>query len=483
MSAAGILTYGLFGALVYAAVIGLILVLIYEERDPSTTLVWALVLALLPGLGIVLFVVFGLNQRLFGRLDRRRSAAVARGDETLAPVYARHFEAADRLAHDGPPIVGQLISAIRTQNGTSPLPCTDLEIFASGAAMFERLFEDIEGAHDHIHLEYFIWEQDELTARLCALLAEKVAQGVEVRVLYDWIGSIGYGKRQLHDLRRAGAQVRADSAKWIKLNYRNHRKIAVVDGRVAHTGGMNMGQEYIDGKPRYASWRDTDIRFGGPLVADLQRLFCERWARTTAEDLFSARYFPELDTGRATATVWAQVVHSGPESKWPAVRNAFMVAIGSAERRVRVQSPYFVPDQGIEDVLVAQALSGVETSLMMTGVPDKRIAWWAASTYLDDLVEAGGRVFQYHAGFFHAKTMTVDDIIAVIGTTNFDIRSFALHDELSVVFYDEGVTAAANAIFDNDILGSAEITLEDVRAVSGLERMRNALARLSSRLL
>ena len=271
-----------------------------------------------------------------------------------------------------------------------------------------------------MHLEYFIWEQDALTGRFCQLLAEKVRQGVEVRVLYDWVGSIGYGKRQLKALRRAGAGVSADAAKWTKLNYRNHRKIAVIDGRVAYTGGMNMGQEYIDGKPRYESWRDTHVRFGGPLVADLQRLFAIRWLRATRKSVFSERYFPRLDHEVATNTVWAQVVNSGPESSWAAVRNAFLIAIASAEKQVQIQSPYFIPDQGIEDALVAQSLAGVETRLMMTGVPDKRIPWWAAFTYIDDFVRAGGHVFQYRAGFFHPKTMTIDGSVAVIGTTNFD---------------------------------------------------------------
>jgi cardiolipin synthase len=267
------------------------------------------------------------------------------------------------------------------------------------------------------------------------------------------------------------------------LNYRNHRKIVVIDGQVAYTGGMNMGQEYIDGKPRYASWRDTSIRFGGPLVADLQGLFAQRWLRVTGEDTFAERYFPPHDDEPASNTVWAQVVHSGPESHWQAIRQAFLIAIASAERRVQIQSPYFVPDQGIENVLVAQSLAGVETRLMMTGIPDKKIPWWAAFTYIDELVEAGGRVLQYQAGFFHPKTMTIDGSIAIIGTTNFDIRSFALHDELSIVFYDENVAASQDAIFDDDETRSAEVTLEDVLAIGRLQRMRNALARLSSRML
>jgi cardiolipin synthase len=244
-----------------------------------------------------------------------------------------------------------------------------------------------------------------------------------------------------------------------------------------------MGQEYIDGKPRYASWRDTSIRFGGPLVADLQRLFAQRWQRVKGEDAFSERYFPALEAEPASNTVWAQVVHSGPEYHWQAIRQAFLIAIASAEKTVQIQSPYFVPDQAIESVIVSQSLAGVQTRIMMTGVPDKQIPWWAAFTYIDDVVEAGGQVFQYTAGFFHPKTMTIDGSIAIIGTTNFDIRSFALHDELSIVFYDEGVAASQDAIFEEDVAGSAEMTPAELQAVGRIRRMRNALARLSSRLL
>jgi cardiolipin synthase len=431
----------------------------------------------------VLYVLFGRNWRLIARSDRKRIEALRLGAEMLAPIYARHSDAIARLQSADPPVIGRLITAIRTQDGSEPLPCIDLEIFPAGAEKFARLFSDIEAATDHIHLEYFIWEQDAMTGRFCDLLAEKVRQGVEVRVLYDWVGSITYGKRQLKTLRKAGASVSADAAKWTKLNYRNHRKIAVIDGRVAYTGGMNMGQEYIDGKPRYESWRDTHVRFGGPLVADLQRLFAIRWMRATHTNLFQARYFPDLDDEVATNTVWAQVVSSGPESSWAAVRNAFLIAIASAEKSVQIQSPYFIPDEGIEDALVAQSLAGVDTRLMMTGVPDKRIPWWAAFTYIDDFVRGGGRVFQYTAGFFHPKTLTIDGSVAVIGTTNFDIRSFDLHDELSIFFYDEGVAASQDAIFEEDLLKSEEYTRADAHSISRLQRLRNAMARLSSRVL
>ena len=477
--------FGFLAAAFTLASIGLIFVLIYEERDPSTTLAWVLLLTLFPVIGVLIYVVFGRNWRNIGASDRRRIAALELGRDAVAPFYARHAKASATFVGESGQVVRRLSAAIKAQNGTELLPCFDPEVFSSGAEKFERLLADIETATDHIHLEYFIWEQDALTKRFCDLLATKVGDGVEVRVLYDWVGSLRHGKRQLRALEKAGAQVQPDAAELGRLNYRNHRKIAVVDGRVAYTGGMNMGQEYIDGKPRYACWRDTHVRFGGPLVADLQRLFAERWLRTTGEDLFTERYFPVPAENESPErrSVWAQVVHSGPESRFEAVRNAFLLAITSADRCLRIQSPYFVPDEAIQETLVAQSFAGVDVQLMMTGVPDKRLPWWAAFTYVDDLIVAGGRVFQYGAGFFHAKTLTIDGAIAIIGTTNFDIRSFALHDEISVVFYDEGMAAETDEAFEHDLVHCAEITLADVQAVGWLARLRNALARLSSRLL
>jgi cardiolipin synthase len=475
--------YWLLGVVFYTVCVLTVATLIYEERDPSTTLAWVLVFILIPVVGFVLYLLFGRNLRVSASHDRRRRAAEKHAATILVPIYQRYAGAASEHARSSSRIVSRLMHAIRRQVATEPLPCTDLAILPRGAEMFERLYEDIENAVDHVHLEYFIWESDELTGRFCDLLADKVKAGVEVRVLYDWVGSIPYGKGQLKRLDRAGASVYADSARLLKLNYRNHRKIAVVDGRVAYTGGMNFGQEYVDGGQRFESWRDTSVRFGGPLVAEMQAMFATRWMRVTGEDVFSARYFPDNEVGQAEDFVWAQVARSGAESRWEAIKQAFLLAIGSAQERVRVQSPYFVPDQSVSDTMVAQALAGVQVELMMAGVHDKKMPWWAAFTYIDDLLDAGGSVYQYERGFFHAKAITVDGSIAVIGTANFDIRSFTLHDELSIFFYDERIAAAQDAIFDADIEACRVVSAREVAGLSRAVRFRNALARLASRVL
>lgn len=488
MNPLNLTTFELLTTILYVTVVVVTLTLIYDERDPSTTLAWMLVLFALPGVGIALYFMFGRNWRRLGMRNRRRAAAFEQAHRTIRPLYEHHADGAAAVC-DADRLTARISRAIQTQNGTRPLPCVNLELLLSGAEKFDRLIADIRSAEAFIHLEYFIWEQDDLTAEVCDLLAEKIAQGVEVRVLYDWVGSYPFPKDQLRELKKSGAQIRADSAQWHKINYRNHHKIAVIDGRVGYTGGMNMGREYADGGKRFATWRDTHLRFGGPLVLELQRLFCQRWYEVQSEDLFSEKYFPrrdeelDLEIQAGSHVSWAQLAVSGAESQWEAIRQAFLIAIGSAEESVLIQSPYFVPDQSVMDTLVSQSLANVDVRLMMTGIPDKRLPWWAAFSYLRALTHAGGRAYQYEAGFFHCKALTIDGRIAVLGTVNFDIRSFALHDELALFFFDEGVAQKQDAVFASDMRQCRVVTNDDLQDQGRPWRFRNALARLASRML
>ncbi len=477
----GVVLYDLVLPVIVVHSVVVIVALIYEERDPSTTLAWILVLLLMPGAGIVLYLMFGRDLSRTAHRDRRRSEGAALAANTMQALRARY--SFDATANVEDPLYRLVSRAICRMCGTTPLPCADLEIFSTGEEKFSRLLDDIDNARRFVHLQYFIWEADELTARVCELLARKVAEGVEVRILYDWVGSAFYSKRQLKALVAAGAQVRPDRADWRKLNYRSHRKCAVIDGRIGYTGGMNMGLEYADGGRRFAEWRDTHLRFTGPLVHDVHALFCSRWYRVTGESLFDETRFPELEPLVDGRWVWAQLAFSGPESPRQAVRHVLHLAIGQANRSVRVQSPYYVPDQTVEDTLAASASAGVHVSLMMAGVHDKRLPWWAAFSYLDELVDSGARVYQYEAGFMHAKAVTIDGRLASMGTTNFDVRSFLLHDELQVFFYDSGVAQRQDALFDADLAACREVTLDSLAEIGSLERFRNAVARLFSRAL
>ncbi len=473
-----------FSVIVVLYVVAVVVILIYEDRDPSTTLAWLLVLLFLPVVGIPLYFFVG-RVWTWRRHRARISAAIAaEAHDVLPAVYGAHLLWANerRARYDGTD-VAKIITMIERQNDGHPLPADTVEVFTSGAEKFDRLLADLDAATDHIHLQYFIWERDELTARVTAVLRRKLAEGVTVRIMYDFVGSIGHAKDELRELERAGAEVKADLTKLNELNYRNHLKIAVIDARIGYTGGMNMGQEYIDGGSRFDVWRDTHMRVTGPFTAELQRLFAVRWFESRKESLFEERYFPVLPVADTTSAIMLQLVHSSVGDEWEAIKQTFLHAVVSADVSVRIQSPYFVPDQSFHDALVTAGLSGIDARLMMTGVPDKRIPFWAAQTYFPTVVASGVRLYQYTAGFFHAKALAIDSKICAIGTANIDVRSFSLHDELAVFIYDEAITRQVERHFDTDLAYCREVTAEEIVKVGRVRRFRNSLMRLASRAL
>ncbi len=457
--------------------------LIADDRDPTKTLAWLVFLAALPLLGLIFYLLFGRNwKKRTARSDWwRKVSALAR--PTMERVYGAHaaakVEARELAAKSGQE---RLVDVIAGADRAQPLPACDVRLLIDGGAKFARLKEELAKAQDSINIQYFIWEHDQLTAELTEILLERLAAGVEVRVLNDFFGNLLYKKEEIERLRAAGAHCASDVSGIQKLNYRDHRKIVVIDGVLGFTGGINVGQEYIDGKPRFASWRDTHVCFYGPLVAELQKLFAVRWHEVTEEDLFQERFFPRdyPETGRRTL---AQVVSSSVENPWEPAHRAHVVAMSRAKERIWIQSPYFVPSSDVYQTMINAALSGLDIRFMMTGVPDKRLVYWAAESYFRPFLQAGGKVYRYKAGFFHAKTMTIDGALCAIGTMNLDVRSLELHKELMVWFYDQVIAEEHEDVFRRDLERCEEITLETVASWSRPRRFRNSAIRLASNLI
>ncbi len=464
----------------------LIVLMIGDEREPSLTLAWLLVLIFLPFLGVLLYILMGRDWRVVAKRKGWTQALHAQRVEGMAPLYERNRPAAERFRREWRGTTADKVQrAISAKEVAQVLPASSIELFVTGADKFASLKRDLRNARRFIHLQYFIWEQDELTAEITAILHERLKAGVEVRITYDWIGSIRFGKRELKRLAGAGAHVHADLADVLRANYRNHRKIAVIDGEVGYTGGMNMGQEYIDGGPRFATWRDSHVRITGQAVADLQKLFASRWYEYSRlpESVFDARYMPAPDACCIEEGILVEIASQGVEDYWDMARRAHLVAIAQAERAVFIQSPYFVPDYSIYDELINAALSGIEVRLMMTGVADRRMPFWAAHTYFRRLIEAGAHVHLYTAGFFHPKTIVVDGNLAAVGTMNMDNRSLKLHKELMLWVFDKMFAQQVRDSFLVDLEHCREITLDDIRGMGRLRRFRNQAARLLSEVL
>ena len=484
-----VLSYGLSPWVTAALVlywIFVVIIIIAEDREPTTTLAWILMLILLPIVGLVLYFFAGRDWK--HTVPKRVATKMAKATalEFMTRVYEPYLDVqADFVAAAQGTVTGRITTAIAAENDQRPLPIRSQDIYPTGKEFFENLKKDMAAAKHFINLEYFIWEKDELTADLCEILIDRVKAGVEVHVLYDWMGSLPFGKSELNSLKMAGGDVRPDVTQLGSLNYRNHRKIAVIDGEIGYTGGHNVGQEYIDGGKSYPSWRDTSTRVTGPGVAMLMRWFAYRWLIAFKDDGFwDPKYFPAVDESLTHGSpLMAQVVAQGVDDPWESSRRTHMIAMSGAEKTLRISSPYFVPDVGTYDAMINAALGGVDVRFIMTGWPDHKSAFWAAQSYWRPLVEAGGHVYTYEAGFFHAKSMAVDSQLCAIGTMNLDLRSLKLQRELMLWTFDAEKTRELEAIFDRDLEKCKEITLKDLNDMSAFVNFRNSASRLGANLL
>ena len=468
--------------LVYWVVVAI--AIIAEDREPYDTIAWIAVLALLPAVGLVIYFFFGRDWEGWLAKQRWVREWTALRTPYMVSIHDRFAAFSAQRAERIAGTVGERVSTTIAATNTSPLlPATSYDIFPDGEEYFAALLDDLAQARESIHMEYFIWECDELTARVKAVLLDRLAHGVDLRILNDFVGSIWYDKRELRELAAAGAQVASDMTQLGRLNYRNHRKITLIDGVIAHTGGFNLGQEYIDGGKRFGAWRDTGLRLTGPIVVELAKLFADRWFEVKRESLYRDEFFRAEYVAVPDDALTAQVVAHGVEDAWESSRRALAIAIGQATRHVWIQSPYFIPDIATYDAMINAALSGVDVRFMMTEHPDKRIAFRAAESYYRPLLRAGGRIFRWTPGFLHAKSVTVDGTVSAVGTMNLDVRSLKLDKELMVWCYDEGVASRCEQIFESDMADCREITLEEVESWGWRRRFGNSAARLGSNVM
>ena len=468
----------LAGYITYILVMDLVILL--DNKPAQSTLAWLLAVHMLPFVSLPAYLMAGVNWRKV-RIVRQRP------EEILRRYCHRGAPEPDISAHM--PAAVPHIQLLRHSNGSRLTLGNRTQLYHRGADFFEALKADLLAAREFIHMESFIWKSDELGRELGEILAAKAREGVKVRVLVDRIGCLfriswAYRRR----LRQAGVEFRyfmsfSKPISSLLSNYLNHRKIIVIDRDISYTGGNNIGSEYITGGKRFASWRDTHLRIKGEASSQLQAIFVTDWYNTTRQWLAKGHYFTDWDTRLDPGDVPIQLVVSGPDSDWAAIRDLYVSLIGKAGSRLWIQSPYFIPDEITLLSMTLAARSGVDLRLMMTGVPDKRIPFWAAHTYFEPLLRAGVKIYQYQAGFLHAKVVICDQEIATVGTCNLDIRAFVLNYEVNAVFYARAIATELSQAFERDLADCREITLGDLRRQGPLRRVRNSILRLLSPLL
>jgi cardiolipin synthase len=421
------------------------------KRDSTSAVAWCLFIFFVPIFGSLLFVLFGYqhiqrplrrkrkHKRIFGMTH---SSPPAKQPEDPLPVPEDSWRGMARLAED--------FGAMPVQAGNQ------ITFYHDGNSAIEAIREAIRSARHHIHMEYFIFEPDETGRSILELLTEKAREGVEVRLLLDAMGSRWLRRRLLKPLVAAGGKCREflplnPLRRRIQINMRDHRKITVVDGRVAFTGGLNIGDEYLGKSPRYGFWRDTHMRLEGPAVAELQRVFIEGWDFAAEEDLRGASYFPPLSSIGPLAV---QVIPSGPDMELKSIRQIYFAAILRAQKRLWIASPYFVPDAGLRDALCLAGHLGIDVRLLCQFHPDKWIPFFAARYYWADVLEAGVKVYQYVHGMMHSKVVLVDGEWASVGTANLDNRSLYLNFEVNCLIYSAPAVAELETAFRTDLKDS-----------------------------
>jgi cardiolipin synthase A/B len=469
----------------YALVTGIFLV--SENRRPQETLAWMLAFFFAPGIGILVYFLFGRNRKAFSKESKLlRQDLEASALPVLSPILSRQDEVITRLEGESASR-RKLMMLVRRNSHSALTRRNSVKIKQDAAEFYASLIEDMEAARHSIHLQYFIWGADPFTERLKEILAAKARAGIEVRLLYDPVGSLGHlTHAYVQDMRAAGVRMAPTSPLYRlhTISYRNHRKITVIDGAIGYTGGMNIGQEHLDGGKGFASWRDTQLRIVGEGAAVLQAVFMVDWYNAVRENPFSDAYYPTDPAPPRDGEVPVQILTSGPDSQWAAIRQLYAFMIASAQRHVFLQSPFFIPDATIAEALRAAALAGIDVRVMLSARPSgNRLPNWAGNTYIADIADAGVRVFLYEKGYLHAKTISIDAETCSIGSANLDIRSFSINYELNAVLYSEKLARELEEDFKQDLGHCTEFDAAAYRKCSAAVRLRDSVARLLSPLL
>lgn len=460
-------------------------VLLTRRRDPSATLAWILFIVLAPVVGAVTYLAVGRTR--MRRSVKRAGRAEAQLRDVLSPYRTRTQEFGESLPEP------RTAAQIRLGNALASTTASwgnSARVLNDAATTYGEMIAAIDQARDHVHVEFYIIQPDVVGTTLREHLVRKAAEGVEVRLLCDAIGSVALPPGFWEPLRAAGghAATFAPLTRLVprlrrrdRIDFRNHRKIVVVDGRVGFTGGINVGREYLGLDPDIGRWRDAHVRIEGPAVVNLQQAFVQDWLMTTGETLEASRFFAFGQPPAGNSLV--QVIDSGPDQTWPSMELYHAQAIALAQDRVYITNPYFIPSQTIEAVLTQAALRGVDVRLLLPRKSDSRLVTWASRSYYAVLLQAGVRIYEYERGFMHAKTMVVDEWVATIGSANMDMRSFNLNFELNAFMFDATLCRDMAHRFGLDLGLAAEVTAESERRAGVLLRLVRAIARLLSPLL
>jgi len=452
--------------------------LLRENRNPEITLAWVLVLTLIPLIGLVLYLNFGRNFRKVKIFSRKGLTDLVRIEE----ISLNQIRDLSSIASNGSvSLIKSNIIKLLLNNSKAILTAKNkVDILQNGEATFTAILDELSKAKHHIHMEYYLYEDDSIGNQIKNILMEKAQQGLEVRLIIDAIGSWGLSKRFLRDLKKTGVELGVFMPVRFplvanKINYRNHRKIIISDGKTGFMGGVNIADRYIHGTPELGVWRDTHLKLQGDAVQSLQTVFITDWFFITKRYLRGTPYFPDHEINNQ---LLVQITSSGPDSDWSNIMQAYFTAITTAERYIYISTPYFLPNESILTALKTAALSGVDVKLILPGNSDVRSTWYASVSYTEELLRAGVNVYMYKKGFNHGKIMMVDGVFTSIGTANMDGRSFNRNFEVNALIYDREKAEEMKESFLQDIADSEKIHLKEFLIRPRRQKIKESLCRV-----
>lgn len=473
---------GIISIIITLSVVFIGLVIFFENRQPTSTITWLVVLGVFPLIGFFFYILFGRNyrkERMFRKkyfLDKQAFLTIegeqdSTSDEKIKQMgdhQKRLFNLAQNL-------------------GNSPISFgTATKTLTNGEEAFYHIIKELKKATHHIHMEYYIVRDDRIGNEIKQVLIDKAAQGVKVRFLYDAVGSWQLSRRYISELRNAGIDTVPFGPVRLpflnnKFNFRNHRKIFVIDGTVGFVGGLNIGDEYLGRNEHIGFWRDTHLMLKGEAVRTLQLIFLQDWYYMTNHSFLTAEYLSPDYLDHSHGGV--QLIAGGPDNEHSVIKNIFFSMITSAKESVWIASPYFIPDEDIFSAIKIAALSGIDVRLLVPNRPDKRIVFHASRSYFPELLEAGAKVYEYENGFMHSKIVIVDHELASIGTSNMDMRSFHLNFEVNAFLYRTRSTEKLVNDYLKDLEFANQLDLDNFQKRHLGFRLLESTSRLLSPLL
>ncbi|GGD75925.1 cardiolipin synthase [Paenibacillus nasutitermitis] len=458
-------------------------ILIVEFRQPSKTVAWLLILFIFPIIGFVMY--YFLAREFQRRRTVRKRSVVAEEMRLQALMRCRIVHRPGDMNNKQFNTQERFFGLLQSMTLSPITGCNETVVLTNALAAYRAILGSIEKARHHIHVEFYTIRDDKIGRRLKEALIRKAKQGVEVRLIYDGVGSLELGGQYIRELNEAGVETHCFLTPRLaffekRMNYRNHRKIVVVDGLAGFFGGINIGDEYLGGNPKLGFWRDTHMKVEGDAVYFLQDVFMRDWWFTTKQRLTGPEYLPEHN---CKGNEQVQIVSSGPNSSEDAILECVFSAISVAKTRIYITTPYFIPDNSVLMGLRTAALSGLDVRIIIPDVSDSKLVLYASLSYVAEMLAAGVRIYRYKKGFIHAKVLIVDDLIASVGSANLDMRSFFSNFELNGLFFDERTLKVLDDDYKKDMEDSEELHLSAFQQRPRWQKSAEVVARMLSPLL